>query len=164
MDLKVMNIEYCAFQLCAHAGIFVIGITAYIIYFVKKRNFLYCLFFKQKLMYERYVTKKRGIIFLELANFILVFWVIIAGIFLYKFVQDLPNILNHDYLRVQGYTIGQSKGGANVANERRGLKIKDNQTGEEMSFTIYSGYIEENTYVTVEYLPHTMYGAIVTEE
>ena len=33
-----------------------------------------------------------------------------------------------------------------------------------MSFTIYSGYIEENTYVTVEYLPHTMYGAIVTEE
>ena len=164
-DIKVMDIEYCASQLCAHAGIFGIGITAYIIYLVRKRNFLYCLFLKKELMYERYgFTKKRGIIFAELANIILVFGVIVAGIFLYKFVQDLPIILNHNYLRVQGYTIGQSKGGANVVNERRGLKIKDNQTGEEMSFTIYSGYIEENTYVTVEYFPHTMYGAIVMEE
>lgn len=165
MELKAMDIEYCVSQLCAHAVIFGIIIIAYIIYFVRKRNFLYCLFLKKELMYEKYgFTKKRGILFVEFANIILVLGVIVAGIFLYKFAQDLLNILNHNYLRAQGYTIGQSKGGANVANENRGLKIRDNQTGEEMSFTIFSGYIEENTYVTVEYLPHTMYGAIAVKE
>lgn len=165
MELKAMDIEYCVSQLCADAVILGIGIIAYIIYFVRKRNFLYCLFLKKELMYEKYgFTKKRGVLFVEFANIILVFGVIVAGIFLYKFAQDLPNILNHNYLRVQGYTIGQSKGGANVTNERRGLKIRDSQTGEEMSFTIFSGYIEENTYLTVEYLPHTMYGAIAVKE
>ena len=160
-----MDIEYCISQLYIHAGIFVIGIVAYIIYFVRKRNFLYCLFLKKELMYEKYgFTKRRGILLTGLANIILVLWVIVGGVFFYKFAQDLPDILNHNYLRVKGYTIGQSKGGANVENERRGLKIKDSRTGEEMSFTIYSGYIEEDTYVTVEYLPHTMYGAITVQE
>ncbi len=39
--------------------------------------------------------------------------------------------------------------------------VRDGETGEVVDLTVFSGYVAEGERLTVEYLPHTGYGAIV---
>ncbi len=59
-----------------------------------------------------------------------------------------------EYLPHTGY-------GAIVPSERRGISVRDGETGEVVDLTVFSGYVDEGERLAVEYLPHTGYGAIV---
>ena len=70
------------------------------------------------------------------------------------------NTINKQYCYGEGYVTEQSHGGANLSSERRSIFLHDKVTDEEIEITIFSGYIDKNEYLRIEYLPYTKYGAI----
>lgn len=154
-----MEIEYCLFRLEMRALLFLAAIIFYIIYIIRKKDLLITLFVKKDLFREMY-KGKNDLMFFRIANIVLLFIILMICGFIVKVTMDLPYIINQNYSYIKGYTVGDSKGGANVSNERRSVFVKDIQTGKEIEITTFSNYIEDNTYVEVEYLPHTHYGAI----
>ena len=76
-----------------------------------------------------------------------------------------PPSTSPDYRRGLPY-IGGRRGRsrarrADVPSERRGVSIRDDETGEVVDLTVFSGYVDDGERLAVEYLPHTGYGAIV---
>ena len=61
----------------------------------------------------------------------------------------------------EGYVTEQSHGGADISSERRSVFLYDKVKDDEIEITVFSRYIDKNTYLKVQYLPHTKYGAIV---
>ena len=155
-----MEIEYCLFRLGMRVLIYLAGIALYIIYIIRKRNFLIALFVKKDLFREMYKGKS-DLIFFRIVNIAMFFVILMICSFMIKATMDIPFIINKNYSYLKGYTVGDSKGGANVSSERRSVFVKDMQTGKEIEIITFSDYIEDNTYVEVEYLPHTHYGAII---
>ena len=72
-----------------------------------------------------------------------------------------PGLWGGDYLKVEGVAVGRAHGGADVPSERRGISVRDGETGGVIDLTVFSGYVDEGERLAVEYLPHTGYGAIV---
>ena len=64
------------------------------------------------------------------------------------------------FLRLANVT-EQSHGGADISSERRSVFLYDKVKDDEIEITVFSRYIDKNTYLKVQYLPHTKYGAIV---
>lgn len=155
-----MEIEYCLFRLGIRVLLFLVTIIFYIVVIYRKKSFFIMLFFKKSVFREIY-KGKNDLIFFRTVNIGLIFIMLMILGFLIKVVMDMPYIMNHDYSHMEGYTIGDSKGGANVSIERRSVFVKDDQTGREIEITVFSNYIKDNTYVEVEYLPHTHYGAVI---
>ncbi len=57
--------------------------------------------------------------------------------------------------------VATAGGGADVPSERRGVSMRDDETGEVVDLTVFSGYVDDGQRLVAEYLPHTGYGAIV---
>ena len=106
-------------------------------------------------------TGKNDIIFLRLANTILVIVAILLILYLKDFVLDMPYIINKQYSYAEGYVTEQSHGGADISSERRSVFLYDKVKDDEIEITVFSRYVDKNTYLKVQYLPHTKYGAIV---
>lgn len=70
-------------------------------------------------------------------------------------------IINKQYSYAEGYVTEQSHGGADISSERRSIFLYDKVKDDEIEITVFSRYIDKNTYLKVQYLPHTKYGAIV---
>ena len=143
--------DFAIFRLFIRVSLFVIALIACIIYLIKKRKLIYSIFFDKEAIKKEY-TGKNDIIFLRLANTILV----IVAILL-----DMPYIINKQYSYAEGYVTEQSHGGADISSERRSVFLYDKVKDDEIEITVFSRYIDKNTYLKVQYLPHTKYGAIV---
>ena len=96
-----------------------------------------------------------------MANTILVIVAILLILYLKDFVLDMPYIINKQYSYAEGYVTEQSHGGADISSERRSVFLYDKVKDDEIEITVFSRYIDKNTYLKVQYLPHTKYGAIV---
>ena len=153
MDLAI-------FRLFIRVSLFVIALIACIIYLIKKRKLIYSIFFDKEAIKKEY-TGKNDIIFLRLANTILVIVAILLILYLKDFVLDMPYIINKQYSYAEGYVTEQSHGGADISSERRSIFLYDKVKDDEIEITVFSRYIDKNTYLKVQYLPHTKYGAIV---
>ena len=129
-------------------------------FIVKKRKLIYSIFFDKKAIKKEY-TGKNDIIFLRLANTILVIVAILLILYLKDFVLDMPYIINKQYSYAEGYVTEQSHGGADISSERRSVFLYDKVKDDEIEITVFSRYVDKNTYLKVQYLPHTKYGAIV---
>ena len=121
---------------------------------------IYSIFFDKEAIKKEY-TGKNDIIFLRLANTILVIVAILLILYLKDFVLDMPYIINKQYSYAEGYVTEQSHGGADISSERRSVFLYDKVKDDEIEITVFSRYIDKNTYLKVQYLPHTKYGAIV---
>ena len=86
---------------------------------------------------------------------------ILLILYLKDFVLDMPYIINKQYSYAEGYVTEQSHGGADISSERRSIFLYDKVKDDEIEITVFSRYIDKNTYLKVQYLPHTKYGAIV---
>ena len=64
-------------------------------------------------------------------------------------------------MNAEGYVTEQSHGGADISSERRSIFLYDKVKDDEIEITVFSRYVDKNTYLKVQYLPHTKYGAIV---
>lgn len=151
--------DFAIVRLFIRASLFVIAFIVCIVYLIKKRKFVYAIFF-DKAVIEKDYTGKTDIKFLRLAHSLLMIVTIFCIFYLKDFVLDLPYIINRQYCYAEGYVTEQAHGGANLSSERRSIFLHDKVTDEEIEITIFSGYIDKNEYLRIEYLPYTKYGAI----
>ena len=93
-----------------------------------------------------------------MANSLLMIATILLILYLKDVALDMPYIINKQYCYAEGYVTEQSHGGANLSSERRSIFLHDKVTDEEIEITIFSGYIDKNEYLRIEYLPYTKYG------
>ena len=133
---------------------------ACIVYLIKKRKFVYSIFFDKEVIEKDY-TGKNDIKILRLANSLLMVATILLILYLKDVALDMPYIINKQYCYAEGYVTEQSHGGANLSSERRSIFLYDEVTNDEIEFTVFSGYVDKHTYLKIQYLPHTKYGAIV---
>lgn len=157
-----MEWSYCLYRLGKREVLFSIGIIVYVVKIFQKRKFIKVLFSRDNSSLKEEYKGKNDLLALKVCNIFLFLFVLATCWFWVEIIKDVPYVIKQDYMYVQGYTVGQSKGGADVPDERRGVRIKDEQTGEEIELTIFSGYIEENTYIEAEYLPNSHFGVIVS--
>ena len=88
--------DFAIFRLFIRVSLFVIALIACIIYLIKKRKLIYSIFFDKEAIKKEY-TGKNDIIFLRLANTILVIVAILLILYLKDFVLDMPYIINKQY-------------------------------------------------------------------
>ena len=96
-----------------------------------------------------------------MTNTVLIIVAILLSLYLKDFVLDMPHIINKQYSYAEGYVTEQFHGGADISSERRSIFLYDKVTDDEIEITVFSGHVDKNTYLMVQYLPHTKYGAIV---
>lgn len=152
--------DFAIFRLFIRVSLFVIALIACIIYLIKKRKLVYAIFFDKEAIKKEY-TGKNDIIFLRLANAVFMIIAILLILYLKDFVLDMPYIINKQYSYAEGYVTEQAHGGADVSSERRSIFLYDKVKDDEIEITVFSRYIDKNTYLKVQYLSHTKYGAIV---
>ena len=99
--------DFAIFRLFIRVSLFVIALIACIIYLIKKRKLIYSIFFDKEAIKKEY-TGKNDIIFLRLANTILVIVAILLILYLKDFVLDMPYIINKQYSYAEGYVTEQS--------------------------------------------------------
>ena len=151
--------DFAIFRLFIRVSLFVIAFMACIVYLIKKRKLIYSIFFDKEVIEKDY-TGKNDIKILRLANSLLMIVTIPLILYLKDVALDMPYIINKQYCYAEGYVMEQSHGGANLSSERRSIFLYDKVKDNEIEITVFSRYIDKNTYLKVQYLPHTKYGAI----
>lgn len=155
--------DFAIFRLFIRVSLFVVAISACTAYLVKKRKFIFSLFFDKEAIGKEYIGKN-DIIFLRLANIVLMIIAILLILYLKDFALDIPYIINKQYSYAEGRVTKQSHGGANVSSERRSIFLHDKITDDEIEITVFSGYVDKNEYLKIQYLPHTKYGAVLEDK
>ena len=154
--------EFAIFRLFIRVSLFAITLIACTVYLIKKRKFIFSVFFDKEAIKKDY-TGKNDIKILRLANSLLMIICIFLILYLKDFVLDMPYIINRQYNYAEGYVTEQSHGGANVPSERRSIFLHNKVTDDEIEITVFSRYVDKNTYLKIQYLPHTKYGAILED-
>lgn len=154
--------DFAIFRLFIRVSLFVIALIACIAYLIKKRKFIFLIFFDKGKIKKEY-TGKNDIKLLRLANIVLMLISVFLILYLKDFALDIPYIINKQYSYAEGYVTEQSHGGANISSERRSIFLHDKVTDEEIAVTVFSGYVDKNDYLKIQYLPHTKYGAILED-
>lgn len=148
--------EYVLYRLVGRVILFLGGICLLIVFVTK-----------QKSSFMNFITFKRitSSLFKDIILRIFILMLGIAGVYsagiIVHFIQDIPYIIDKEYLRAEGYMLHQEKGGRDLDTEKRYLHLRDKVTGENLkAITVFATYIEKSEYIKVEYLPHTRYGRI----
>lgn len=152
--------EYSIMRLARLGLIFGMALLVYILYLIKKRQFIFALFLKKEMITERY-QGKNDVVFLRIGQMILLTAAIISVLYLSRIILDIPYIINEEYFYSEGYTVSDSHGGANLPYEKRSIFIRDTTTGKISEVIVFSEYIDKNEYIKVQFLPNTKYGAII---
>lgn len=152
--------DYVLYRLGRSILIFLIGLIMCILYIIKKRKFIYAVYFNKDSIKQEY-NGKNDIKLLRFLNVFPFIIIIFITLYLREFVLDIPSIVKGQYSYVEGYTTEKSHGGANVSHEKRSIFIKNKTSNEEKEIVVFSEYIDKNEYLKVEYLPHTKYGLIL---
>lgn len=155
--------EFAIFRLFIRVSLFVIALIVCMIYLLKKRKLVYAIFFDKEAIKNGY-TGKNDIAFLRLANVVLIIIASLLLLYLKDFVLDIPYIINKQYSYAEGYVTKQAHGGADVSSERRSIFLYDEAIHNEIEITVFSGYVDKDTYLKIQYLPHTKYGAILEDK
>lgn len=155
--------DFAVFRLFIRVSLFVIALIACVVYFIKKRKLVYSVFGDKEAIEKEY-TGKNDIIFLRLANAVLIMIIILLILYLKDFALDIPYIINKQYSYAEGYVTRQAHGGADISSERRSVFLYDEVTNDEIEITVFSGYIDKDTYLKIQYLPHTKYGAVLRKQ
>lgn len=86
--------EFSIFRLEIRGILFGIAVLCYIVYCIKKRKFLFALFFKKKSVVEQYKYNGRNDIkLLRGANLMLLITVIFILVYIMKIIFDIPYII-----------------------------------------------------------------------
>lgn len=151
--------EYSIFRLVIRIILFGIALLIYILCCIRKRKFIFAIFFKKKIIQYKY-NGRNDIKLLRSIYIVSLIMAILLLIYIKDFFCDIPYIISQQYCLVKGYTTEHSYGGADISYERRSIFIQDKDTEKVLEITVFSNYIDKNEYLEVEFLPHTKYGAI----
>lgn len=151
--------EYAVFRLAMRSLVFLVAFALCVSHLVRKRDFIDAVFRSPDEVRKSF-SGRNDVLFLRVLNIIPMVVAVATAGFLVALL-DVPRIMGGDYLRVEGVAVGRAHGGADVPSERRGISVRDGETGEVVDLTVFSGYVDEGERLAVEYLPRTGYGAIV---
>lgn len=152
--------EYAVFRLGMRSLLFLVAFVFCVSHLVRKRGFIDAVFRSPDEVRKSF-TGRNDVLFLRALNIVPMVVAVVTAVFLLGALLDVPRIMGGDYLRVEGVAVGRAHGGADVSSERRGISVRDDKTGEVIDLTVFSDYVDDAERLTVEYLPHTGYGAIV---
>ena len=127
---------------------------------MRKRDFIDAVFRSPDEVRKSF-SGRNDVLFLRVLNIIPMVVAVATAGFLVTVLLDVPRIIDGDYLRIEGVAVGRAHGGADVPSERRGVSVRDDETGEVVDLTVFSGYVDDGERLVAEYLPHTGYGTIV---
>ena len=152
--------EYAVFRLAMRSLVFLVAFVLCVSHLVRKRDFIDAVFRSPDEVRKSF-TGRNDVLLLRVLNVVTMVVAAATAAFLLCALLDVPRIMGGDYLRVEGVAVGRAHGGADVPSERRGISVRDGETGEVVDLTVFSGYLDDGERLAVEYLPHTGYGAIV---
>lgn len=152
--------EYAVFRLAMRSLVFLVAFILCVSHLVRKKDFIDAVFRSPDEVRKSF-TGRNDVLFLRVLNIVPMVVAVATAAFLLGALLDVPRIMGGDYLRVEGVAVGRAHGGADVSSERRGISVRDGETGEVVDLTVCPGYVDEGERLAVEYLPHTGYGAIV---
>ena len=152
--------EYAVFRLAMRSLVFLVAFVLCVSHLVRKRDFIDAVFRSPDEVRKSF-TGRNDVLFLRVLNIVPMVVAVATAGFLVTALLDVPRIIEGDYLRIEGVAVVRAHGGADVPSERRGVSVCDDETGEVVDLTVFSGYVDDGERLTVEYLPHTGYGAIV---
>ena len=150
--------EYAVFRLAMRSLLFLVAFALCVSHLVRKRDFIDAVFRSPDEVRKSF-TGRNDVLFLRVLNIVPMVVAVATALAVWWF--GLSPIMGGDYLRVEGVAVGRAHGGADVPSERRGISVRDGETGEVVDLTVFSGYVDDGEGLAVEYLPHTGYGAIV---
>ena len=152
--------EYAVFRLAMRSLAFIVAFAFCVSHLVRKRDFIDAVFRSPDEVRKSFIGRN-DVLFLRVLNIVPMVVAAATAAFLLSALLDVPRIMGGGYLRVEGVAVGHAHGGADVPSERRGVSVRDDETGEVVDLTVFSGYVDDGERLAVEYLPHTGYGAIV---
>lgn len=155
--------EYAVFRLAMRSLVFLVAFVLCVSHLVRKRDFIDAVFRSPDEVRKSF-TGRNDVLFLRVLNIVPMVVAVATAGFLVTALLDVPRIIEGDYLRIEGVAVVRAHGGADVPSERRGVSVCDDETGEVVDLTVFSGYVDEGERRAVEYLPHTGYGAIVERD
>ena len=152
--------EYAVFRLAMRSLVFPVAFALCVSHLVRKRDFIDAVFRSPDEVRKSF-SGRNDVLFLRVLNIIPMVVAVATAGFLVAALLDVPRIIDGDYLRIEGVAVGRAHGGADVPSERRDVSIRDDETGEVVDLTVFSGYVDDGERLAVEYLPHTGYGATI---
>lgn len=142
--------EYVVFRLAMRSLVFLVAFALCVSHLVRKRDFIDAVFRSPDEVRKSF-SGRNDVLFLRVLNIIPMVVAVATVGFLVVALLDVPRIIDGDYLRIEGVAVGRA----------HGVSIRDDETGEVVDLTVFSGYVDDGERLAVEYLPHTGYGAIV---
>ena len=155
--------EYAVFRLAMRSLVFLVAFVLCVSYLVRKRDFIDAVFRYPNDVRKNF-TGRNDVLFLRVLNVVPMVVAVATASFLVTVLLDVPRIMGGDYLRVSGVAVGRAHGGADVPSERRGISVRDDETGKVVDLTVFSGFVDDGERLVVEYLPRTGYGTIVERD
>ena len=155
--------ENAVFRLGMRSLVFLVAFVLCVSHLVHKRDFIDAVFRSPDEVRKSF-SGRNDVLFLRVLNIVPMVVAVATAGFLVAALLDVPRIIDGDYLRIEGVAVGRAHGGADVSSERRGVSVRDDETGEVVDLTVFSGYVDDGERLAVEYLPHTGYGAIVERD
>ena len=155
--------EYAVFRLAMRSLAFIVAFAFCVSHLVRKRDFIDAVFRSPDEVRKSF-SGRNDVLFLRVLNIVPMVVAVAAAGFLVTVFLDVPRIIDGDYLRIEGVAVGRAHGGADVPSERRGVSVRDDETGEVVDLTVFSGYVDDGERLAVEYLPYTGYGTIVERD
>ena len=155
--------EYAVFRLAMRSLVFLVAFILCVSHLVRKRDFIDAVFRSPDEVRKSF-TGRNDVLFLRVLNIIPMVVAVATAGFLVAALLDVPRIIDGDYLGIEGVAVGRAHGGADVSSERRGVSVRDDETGEVVDLTVFSGYVDDGERLAVEYLPYTGYGTIVERD
>ena len=152
--------EYAVFRLAMRSLVFLVAFALCVSHLVRKRDFIAAVFRSPDEVRKSF-SGRNDVLFLRVLNIVPMVVAVAASGLLVSVLLDVPRIIDGDYLSIEGVAVGRAHGGADVPSERRGVSVRDDETGEVVDLTVFSGYVDDGERLVAEYLPHTGYGTIV---
>lgn len=121
--------EYAVFRLAMRSLVFLVAFALCVSHLVRKRDFIDAVFRSPNEVRKSF-SGRNDVLFLRVLNIIPMVVAVATVGFLVAALLDVPRIIDGDYLRIEGVAVGRAHGGADVPSERRGISVRDGETGE----------------------------------
>ena len=132
--------EYAVFRLAMRSLVFLVAFILCVSHLVRKRDFIDAVFRSPDEVRKSF-SGRNDVLFLRVLNIVPMVVAVATAVFLLGALLDVPRIMGGDYLRIEGVAVGRAHGGADVPSERRGISVRDGETGEVVDLTVFSGYV-----------------------
>lgn len=157
-----MGLSYMLLCLYGRVVMFVGAIIAYVLFIIRKREWIKALFFQPSKIIESGFTYFWINVFRGVQIVAVVSGVFLVVSFIIPAIKDITYVRNNEYKKITGHATSRDMGGRDVPDEERIINVLDEKTKETVRINFFTNRIETGMAISGYYLPNTHYG-VVTE-